>query len=77
MTKYRVALYEVGVDFDVDSLDRKATNAVLTRHPALRQQIRRLHTALCMDRVYANVAVLDAADNIIEVIDPIFIERDW
>ena len=77
MTTFRVALYEFGLNVDVESLDQVSTTAVFARYPALRKQIRRLRTALCMDRFHASVAVLDAADNIIEVIEPILIEGDF
>ena len=76
MPTYRVALYEFGLDVDVDSLDQVSATAVFTRHPALRERMRQLRAALCMDRFHASVAVLDAADNIIEVIEPIHIEGD-
>ncbi len=77
MSTYRVAIYEFGLDRDVDRLDQVSTAAVFARHPALREKIRQLRAALCMDRFHASVAVLDAAENIIEVIEPILIEGDF
>ena len=77
MPTYRVALYEFGLDVDVDSLDQVSATAVFARHPALREQLRHLRAALCMDRFHARVAVVDAADNVIEVIEPIRIEGDF
>ena len=77
MTTYRVVVKEFGLDVDVDSLDQVSTTAVFARHPALREQLRHLRAALCMDRFHASVAVLDAAGNIIEVIEPILFEGDF
>ncbi len=77
MTTYRVVVKEFGLDVDVDSLDQVSAAAVFARHPALREKLRHLRAALCMDRFHASVAVLDAADNIIEVIEPILIEGDF